>query len=53
MLRKVLVSHLRCQAFNEGGRRSYRFNGAATYGRLIAGDASVTNDGDPGKSRPL
>lgn len=51
MLRKVLVGRLRCEAFDEGGRRGYRFAGQGTFGRLLAGEASVTSNGDPGGIR--
>src|SRR5439155_21708634 len=39
------------EGFAEAGQRGYRFKGNGTYGRLLAGIASVTSGGDPGGIR--
>jgi hypothetical protein len=32
MLRKVVLGRIRCEPFDDGARRGYRFRGAWTYG---------------------
>ena len=39
MLRKLLDGQLRCEPFEEDGRRGYRFSATGTYSRLFTGAA--------------
>jgi hypothetical protein len=41
ILRKLLVGRLACAAFDQGGRRGYRFTGQGSYAELLPGKLST------------
>jgi hypothetical protein len=41
ILRRLLVGRLTCEAFEEGGRRGYRFTGEGSYAALLPSELST------------